>query len=121
MDKFLLLVIINIPIVLIGILGSVTNYKLSRISRKRAVIEVLLWLLVGLGLVLIQPAYNLLVQYQLTDSAPMSVFDIVLLTFVLLAALLLKSANEKISSLNRKLSQIHEHIVIKESTYDEKL
>lgn len=121
MSKFLVLLLVNLPIVVIGVLGAITSYKTSRISKKRSIIEVSVWLLVGLGLFFIQPAYNLLIEYELTDSEPMSLFDILLLTLVLLAALFIKNANEKISLLNRKISQIHEHIVIKESQYDEKL
>jgi len=111
-SRFALLVLINLPIVLVGIIGAITSYKTSKTSKEHCYIEVVVWLIVGTGLVFVEPVYNVLLKNHLTNSAPMSIFDIVLLTLVLLCAIFIKSANEKISALNKKLSRIHEHIVI---------
>jgi hypothetical protein len=120
-SRFLVLVIINLPIVLIGIIGAITSYKTSRTSKKRCITEVTGWIIVGISLVLIQPVYNLLVQNHLTASDSMSIFDVILLTLILLCGLLIIRANEKIALLNKKLSRIHEHIAIKEAEYDTKI
>ncbi len=113
-SKYFLLVLINLPLLTIGIVGAIADYKTSRISRKRCLIQVAFWLFVGVGLILIQPAYNALVRHNLTDSPPMSLFDMVLLTMVLFCLLLLKNANERMSLLARKLSRMHENLVIAE-------
>ena len=113
-SKYFLLVIINLPLLVVGIVSAIADYKTSRISRKRSLIQVAFWLVVGAGLIIIEPAYNALVRHNLTDSPPMSLFDMVLLTLVLFCLLLLKNANERMSVLARKLSRMHENLVIAE-------
>ena len=120
-SRFLVLVIINLPIVLIGIVGAITSYKTSRTSKKRCTTEVIGWIIVGIALVLVEPIYNLLIKSHLTSSDSMSIFDVILLTLILLCGLLIIRANEKIALINKKLSRIHEHIAIKESEYDSKI
>jgi hypothetical protein len=107
-NKYALLVIINIPILLIGIIGAITNYKTSRISKQRCALQVVLWLLIGAAFVSVEPIYNSLIRHHLTESAPMSIFDMVLLTGIAFCLLLIKQANERIMMLNKKLARLHE-------------
>jgi hypothetical protein len=111
-SKYALLVIINIPILLIGIIGAVTNYKTSRISRQRCITQVTMWLLIGVLFVFIEPIYNSLIRHHLTESAPMSIFDMLLLTGIVFCLLLVKQANEKIMEMNKKLARLHENQAI---------
>jgi hypothetical protein len=113
-SKYALLVLINLPLIAVGIIGAVTGYKTSRISKKRCTIEVTFWLLVGVGLSLVEPLYNTLIKHNLTNSEPMSIFDMVLLTLILFCLLLIKQANERTTQLAKKVSRMHENIVIAE-------
>jgi hypothetical protein len=113
-SKYALLVLVNLPLIIIGIVSAVTGYKTSRISKKRCVVEVVFWLLVGVVLSLVEPLYNALVKHNLTDSQPMSIFDMVLLTLILFCFLLIKNANERASQLAKKVSRLHENLVIAE-------
>ena len=113
-NKYALLVLINLPLLTIGIVSAVTGFKTSRVSKKRCVIEVLFWLLVGVLLLLVEPLYNTLIKHNLTNSAPMSIFDMVLLTLILFCLLLIKQANERTAALAKKLSRMHENLVIAE-------
>lgn len=113
-SKYALLVLVNLPLIIIGIVSAVTGYKTSRISKKRCVVEVAFWLLVGVALSLVEPVYNALIKHNLTDSQPMSIFDMVLLTLILFCFLLIKNANERASHLAKKISRMHENLVIAE-------
>jgi len=119
-SKYALLVIINIPILLIGIIGAITNYKTSRISRQRCITQVTFWLLIGVLFVFIEPIYNSLIRHHLTESAPMSIFDMVLLTSIVFCLLLVKQANERIMTINRKLARLHENQAIANARLGEK-
>ena len=114
MNKYVLLVIINTPLLLIGILSAVSSYKTKRISQKRCIAELLFWISVGALLICIEPIYNTLIHLKLTNSAPMSIFDIVLLTLVIFCLLLIKQLNEKMTMLSRKIARLHESIAIAE-------
>jgi hypothetical protein len=111
-SKYALLVIINIPLLLVGIIGAMTDYKTSRTSRQRAILQVSLWLLIGVAFVFVEPVYNSLVSHHLTESAPMSVFDMILLTGIVFCLLLIKRSNERIMELNKKLTRLHENQAI---------
>ena len=112
--KYWLLIIINIPLVLAGVVASITSYKTTRITRRRYVFEIIFWLLVGIGLILVEPAYNTLVAHSLTDSPPMSIFDVVMLSAVLFCLVIIKNDRQKIDLLGKKLSRLHENIVLAE-------
>lgn len=114
MSKYLLLVLINAPIVLIGIVRAITRYKTkpARISKNKAVYEVLFWLSIGVALSFAQPIYNALVRYNLTDSTPMSLFDVAVLTLFVFALLLIVETNEELTSLKKTVSRLHEKLAI---------
>lgn len=114
MSKYLLLVLINAPIVLVGIVRAVTRYKFkpARISKNKMLFEVVIWLLVGVALSLAQPLYNAAVRYNLTDSTPMSLFDVAVLTLFVFALLLIVETNEELTSLKKTVSRLHEKLAI---------
>ncbi len=114
MSKYVLLILINLPLLAIGIIDAVSSYKTGRMSRRRCIVQLLFWISIGVGLMLLEPIYNTLIQYNLTNSAPLSLFDIVLLTLLLFCLFLIKKSNETITRLNRKISRLHESIVISE-------
>lgn len=117
MSKYVLLVLINLPIVLIGITRAITRYKTkpARISRNKCVLEVVFWLSIGIALSSVEPIYNTLIQHNLTNSPPMSLFDIVLLTLFVFCLLLIVEANEEITALKRVASRMHEKLTIMEA------
>lgn len=115
MSRYVLLVIINTPLLLVGIVSALTNYNTRRISKKRCVGEIIFWLTIGVGLVFVEPIYNVLVRHNLTNSTPMSLFDMLLLTLILFCLLLIKSTNERTARLHRTISRMHENIAIAEA------
>lgn len=114
MSKYLLLVLINTPIMLIGIVRAITRYKTkpARISRSKAIAEVLFWLAIGVALSFAQPIYNTLLRHNLTDSSPMSLFDVALLTLFVFSLLLIVETNEELTALKKTVSRIHERLAI---------
>ena len=122
MSKYLLLILINAPIVLLGIVRAITRYKTkpARISKNKAVYEVLFWLSIGVALSFAQPIYNALVRYNLTDSTPMSLFDVAVLTLFVFALLLIVETNEELTSLRKTVSRLHEKLAIMDAVDHEK-
>ena len=117
MSKYLLLVLVNAPIVLIGIVRAITRYKTkpARISKSKCVIEVIFWLSIWVALSLIEPLYNTLIRHNLTDSPPMSIFDVVLLTLLIFCLLLIVETNEELTALKKMTSRMHEQMAITEA------
>ena len=123
MSKYLLLVLINAPIVLIGIVRAITRFKTkpARISRSKCITEVVFWLAIGVGLSFVEPIYNELIRHNLTDWPPMSLFDVALLTLFVFALLLIVETNEELTSLKRTVTRIHEKLAIVDELEHEQL
>jgi len=115
--------LINAPIVLIGVVRAITRYKTkpARISKNKAVAEVLFWLAIGIGLSFVEPFYNELIRHNLTDSPPMSLFDVALLTLFVFSLLLIVETNEELTSLKKTVTRIHEKLAIVDEIEREQL
>lgn len=116
MNKYALLVLINAPLIIVAVLMALTSYKTGRSTRRRCTVLVTFWLLVGVGMVFVEPAYNLLIRANLSASPPLSVFDIILLTAILFQLLLMVQLYERLTNLSRKVSRMHEGIAIMEES-----
>lgn len=114
MSRYILLVLLNLPLLLVGIISTITDYKTSRISRRKYRLGLLLWAVAAICLVMTEPTYNALIRYNLTNSTPMSLFDIVLLTIVLYCLFLIRQANIRTTLLSRKLARLHENLAVAE-------
>lgn len=114
MSKYLLLVLINAPVVLVGVVRAITRFKTkpARISKSKCIAEVVFWLAIGVGLSFVEPIYNTLIRHNLTDSPPMSLFDVALLTLFVFALLLIVETNEEMTTLKKTVTRIHERLAI---------
>jgi hypothetical protein len=115
-NKYALLIMVNSPLIVFAVLMAVTSYKTGRSTRRRCTVLVVFWLLVGIGMLFVEPAYNSLVRANLTESPPLSVFDIILLTALIFLMLLLVQLYDKLTNLSRKVSKMHEGIAIMEES-----
>jgi hypothetical protein len=116
MNKYVLLVFINAPLILLALLMAVTSYKTGRSTRRRCTVLVVFWLLVGAGMLFVEPAYNTLVRANLTDSPPLSVFDIILLAGLVFLLFVVVQLYDKLNALSRKMSRMHEGLAIIEQS-----
>ncbi len=119
MSKYLIIIFLNLPIAIMGILWSTVSYKTKAMSKKRYKLEVASWVIIVLGLVSIEPIYNKLIQLNLTDSAPLSLIDVIALTLIVLSLFLIGRLQEKITILNKKFSILHQEIVIAKSKIEQ--
>jgi hypothetical protein len=115
-NKYALLVLINAPLIICAVLMALTSYKTGRSTRRRCTVLVVFWLLVGLGLFFVEPVYDLLVRANLTESPPLSVFDVILLAALIFMLLLIVQLYERVTNLSRKVSRMHEGIAIMEES-----
>jgi hypothetical protein len=113
MSKYLILILLNIPLLTVGIVSAITEYKAARsISRRKCIALVVFWLLVALALVALEPLYNVLVRANLTDSPPLSLFDMGLLTIIVFCLFFIMKMYSKMAVLNQKISRIHERLAM---------
>ncbi len=116
MSKYTLLILFTAPIIIMGVLNIIIAYKLKRIGKRKLVVRLSLWILAFLGIIFLEPIYNYLIQQGLTDSDPLSLFDVVLITAILSLLLIATKAHGKISNLEDRLNRLHRQVSINEST-----
>ena len=94
MSRYLLLVILNTPLVIAGIMNATVAYKLKRTNLRRYMFRVIVWLTIFFGLVFAQPIYNYLFSNNLTQTEPLSLFDVIEVTEIIFVLIIANQARE---------------------------
>lgn len=112
MDKYTILLLLNLPFVLFGILKVVMLYRTKSLSRGGFIVRLVFWLIILGGLVFAHGLYNYLNSHGLTDSTPLSLADVVLTTGVTLCLTLSFRLYAKNDALEKRLSDLHEKLSV---------
>lgn len=112
MSRYLLLLLLNLPFIIAAILGIVTQYKLGKASKKRLFFQVFMWLLILTGLVFVQPIYDWLFSNNLTQTEPLSLFDVVQITAIVIVFYIANRTRTKVETLERRVRDLHQELSI---------
>lgn len=113
MSRYLILLILNIPFISFAIIGAITKYKLKRLTKKRLVAQISIWLIILAGLISAEPIYNWLFQNKLTTTEPLSLFDVIQLTAIVFIFYLTNRSRTKIEKLEERIQDLHQELSIK--------
>lgn len=120
MDKYTLLFLLNIPFVIFGLLKSVALFKSGSITNVGFFLRICFWIFILAGLIFAEEAYNFLSQNHLTESPPLSIADVLLVTGTLFSLFLCTRLYAKIDALEKKVSDLHERLSIDQSINNKK-
>lgn len=112
MSRYLILVLLNAPLVFTGILSTLVSYKLKRVSKRKFMIRLVAWLVILLGLFFAEPIYQFLFSNNLTATEPLSLFDVIQITGIVFTFYLASRAYEKAETTERRLQSLHQEISI---------
>ena len=110
--RYLLLLILNLPIILLALVNIVTQYKLRKVSRNRFRHQLLIWTVLLVLLIVSFPAYNLAVGRPLFDSTELSIFDILQTTAIIFLVYISNAQRHQIEQNERRLRDLHEELSI---------
>ncbi len=113
MSRYLLLVLLNTPLIILGITNAVVAYKLDRTSRRRFIFRLVLWLGIFAGLVFAEPIYTFLFNKGLTQTEPLSLFDVIQITAIILVLFLANLANSRVAILEKQVRDLHQELSIR--------
>lgn len=116
--RYIILVLLNIPIVFLALLNIVTQYKMKKMPSKRFYRQLLLWTVILILLIGSFPVYNLIVGKPVLDSIDLSAFDIVEITSIVFLFYIVNDQRRKIEHAERRLRELHQEVSIKLSTND---
>ena len=113
MSRYLILILLNLPLIIAGILSAVVAYKLKHTNRRRLMFRVSLWLCIFAGLVFAEPLYGFLFSNHLTESEPLSLFDVIQITGIIFTLFLANRAHIKADLIERRLQDLHQELSIR--------
>ncbi len=113
MSRYLILILLNLPLVIIGFASSVVSYKVGRINKRRFIVRAAIWLIIAAGLIFSGPLYAFLFSNNLTQTEPLSLFDVIQITGIIFTFLIANQAFTKADAMERKLNDLHQEISIK--------
>lgn len=113
MSRYLILVILNIPLVIAAITNAFVSYKMKHITRRRLIIKIIFWIVLLLGLIFTEPIYNWLYSEGLTQTEALSLFDVILITATLYIFFLLNKLYVKVDVLDKRVQDLHQELSIK--------
>jgi len=120
MSRYVLLLILNLPFILAALLGQITQYKLGRSSRRRLYTQTSIWLVITIGLIVAEPAYNWLFSHGLTQTDSLSLFDVVQITAIVMLFYITNRMRVKLELLERRVQDLHQELSIRLSIDESK-
>lgn len=112
MSRYTLLLLLNLPFILAGILSAVTSYKIGKMQRKRMIVQVLVWIIVLCSLAAAEPIYTWLFSNNLTQTEPLSLFDVVQITAIDIVFYMANRLRLKTERLERRVQDLHQELSI---------
>lgn len=116
--RYILLVLLNLPVVLLALVNLVTKYKTKKITRNKFNQQILLWAVITLVIVSSFPVYNLLVGRHPFESSSLSLFDIVETTVLIFLIYVVNNMRQKIEWSEKRIRDLHQELSIKLSMVD---
>lgn len=116
--RYLLLVALNLPLVLLALINIVTQYKLGKVSRGQLTRQLFVWLSFLIILVTSFPIYNYLRGYQFDDSRNLSIFDILQTTAIAWLFYIINNQRRKLEQTEQRLRHLHERLSIQLSSIE---
>jgi len=113
MSRYLLLFLLNLPLILLAILGAITQFKLKRITKSRLIAQIIIWILLMIGLASSEYLYNWLFAHKMTQTEPLSLFDVIQITAIIIVFYIANHSRTKIESLEKRIQDLHQELSIK--------
>ena len=111
--RYIVLVLLNIPVIGLAILNLITRYKMHRMRKRRFVRQIGLWAIIFIVLVGSYPVYNLLNGRAALSSGELSFFDIVQTTVIILLVYVANNQRQKLENAERTIRDLHQEVSIR--------
>lgn len=114
--RYLLLIIINLPIICLAFINTLTQYKMGGISKRRFRRQIIFWMVVFIFIIGSFPIYNYLTGAPPLDSSSLSLFDIIEITAIVYLVYVVNNQRRKIEYNEKLFRDLHQELSIKLSS-----
>ncbi len=113
MDKYTLLIVLNGPFVIFGLLKACVSYRSKLIKLGGLIARIIFWVIISSGLIFANTIYDYLIRNHLTDSGPLSIADVVQITGIIFCLSLILRLYSKYEVTERQLVKLHQELSIR--------
>jgi|GEM_PF-145933 len=110
--RYIVLVLLNLPVILLALANFITRYKLAKIDKARFRRQIIMWLVILVVLVGSFPTYNILSGRAMLDSHELSLFDIVQTAAIILLFYIVNNQRQKAEQNERYIRDLHQELSI---------
>ena len=110
--RYIILVLLNVPIILLALTSIVTQYKLGKVNKNRFHHQLFVWLVMLLLLIGSFPVYNIAAGRPPLDSTELSVFDILQTTAVIFLVYIANNQRIRLDQNEKRLRDLHQKLSI---------
>lgn len=113
MSRYLILLILTTPFIIAGLVNGLVSYKLGKITKSRFIFQWALWITIFIGLAGIKSIYGFLFSNNLTETEPLSLFDVVQITGIVVVFFVAARTRSRVETLEHRLRDLHQELSIK--------
>lgn len=110
--RYIVLVLLNLPIIILALVNLITNYKINKSSSRHFKHQLFLWLIILIILVCSFPFYNFIIGRPLLDASELSLFDIVEVTIIIYLIYAANNQRRRLERNERIINQLHQELAI---------
>lgn len=118
--RYIILVLLNLPVILLALLNIITQYKLGKTTRRRFMRHIMTWLVLLIVLIGSFPAYNIFIGNALFDASELSLFDVAEITAIIFLFYVVNRQHQQIEKTEKNLRELHQELSIKLSLDNKK-
>ena len=95
-----------------AIINAIVSYNLKHLSLRRLIIKLGFWITVFICLIFTESIYSFLYNEGLTQTEPLSLFDVIQITGIILVFFLVNRLYVKVDVLERRVQDLHQELSI---------
>jgi hypothetical protein len=95
------------------LLNAVVDYKTKKIPRKKFIVQLIIWLIIFTSIASTKFIYDSLFSNHLTTTEPLSLFDVIEITGIILILFMANRSRIKLDALERKFQELHQELSIR--------
>lgn len=112
MIRYLLLILLNLPIIVVSIITNVAKYKMNKMPRKNFLRRALFWSCAFIAVCAGFPVYNLLYNINPIFDTGLSLLEIILITCVIHLMFSIGSISIKVEENEKTMRELHQQLSI---------
>lgn len=120
MSRYLILLLLNLPFILLGFTNTLVSFKTGHSSRRRFLVQTLFWVIIFAGLAMAEPLYLYLFNRGLTDTESLSLFDVIQITGIVFVFYIANRSRNKLEVLEKRVQDLHQELSIQLSVGSKK-